>query len=253
MTNILFAVLALLISTQCLGANISLNEDERIVIAGEIKVGDYNKLIKFLKKDNLQFFLDSAVILNSPGGDIPETLKIANLMNKSHVTTAIKYGGSCFSSCFLLWAAGSKRLLNYESQLGVHPLDQSEWEYDETFPEERITKISKNAEAFLTKVGVPSSIINKMNQKPTYDYLIIDSDFLEKEGLGNTLYYQPNFLKAVEIKCGKAPSHKNPTNKTENDEPLVKDEEWDRCSRKVKKMIQSQSKTEISKLMFLSK
>jgi hypothetical protein len=59
---------------------------------------------------------------------------------------------------------------------------------------------------FFSDVGIPSLLVEKMNQTPPTDIYIVDTRWLIDHELDKAIAYQPAFLDVVEKKCGADPT-----------------------------------------------
>ena len=178
-------MLALLIawSTTSTAAEISA-VPEGISVSGQIVAGDYKRLATFVMRNpsRLNSFLEGALVLNSPGGNVDEAMKIANLLDRSFAATSVLRGTTCASSCFLLWAAGASRSLS--GTLGVHRLSLRSSSADIRDTEHVVRPAAQAIEAFLSRVGIPRRIVDKMTETAPSDLFMIDGRWLIEEELG---------------------------------------------------------------------
>jgi Clp protease len=91
-----------------------------ITIEGKLEKGDGQKFVAYYTRlaAKLRKPLTS-ITLNSPGGNIADAWKIGTIIQTTGATTQVR-GGTCASACFLIWAAGKRRLADPLSLLGVH-------------------------------------------------------------------------------------------------------------------------------------
>lgn len=188
------------------GANISIVKTESnnvLEISGAIEKGDYSKLKKLLldKKENFVAF-QRLVLLDSVGGDVQEALKIGELMRKNFSTTYVNADKVCFSSCFLIWAGSVKRIVNESAKLGVHRLALASKESSINKTEKLTSPMLSIVDTYLRKNGIPSKVIDRMNETSPSDIYLISQDWLIKEDLINSIEYQPSFIEVVEKECG---------------------------------------------------
>ena len=101
-----------------------------IVLSGEIKSGDAKKLRHVLTSNRKRTGSFRFLLLDSPGGDVAEALKIGELVKSALLSTTLTRladldnddGGSsrqCVSACFLVLVAGGERII-HRGRLGVH-------------------------------------------------------------------------------------------------------------------------------------
>ena len=188
------------------GAEISIVKTEYydvLEISGDIKNGDYKKLKNLLldKPENFVAF-QSLVQLDSIGGDVEEALKIGKLIKKNFSTTIVDVNKVCLSSCFLIWSGGVDRIYNQSAKLGVHRLALSSKEININKTEKLTTPISKKVDIYLKENGIPSKVIDRMNETSPSDIYLITSNWLIKEDLVNSMQSQPSFIEVVEKECG---------------------------------------------------
>lgn len=174
-----------------------------IEIVGEIQKGDAAKLANFILKDgNMSAFL-SMVFLDSPGGDVQEALKMSEILDVGFTQTVIEKDATCASACVYLWAAGSVRLM--VGQLGLHRLTTATASIDIRKTERATQKPATTVDAFLTKMGIPRKILEKMNETSSSDIYLIDPTWLAEEDLLNAVSYRPTFVDVSTRFCGADP------------------------------------------------
>lgn len=94
-----------------------------IQMVGEIKVGDADKLSKLIRsmpkmKNPHPACYQGAVLLNSEGGNVEEALRIGTAIRSSSFVTVVGTNDVCYSSCVLVLAGGSARLIG--GAVGIH-------------------------------------------------------------------------------------------------------------------------------------
>lgn len=96
---------------------LNVNKDLDVVIDGPILAGDDSKFRHIADTYGSKI---KSVILNSPGGSVPDGLRIAELIHSLELNTNIPEGDRCLSACFYLFSAGKQR--NADGALGVHQM-----------------------------------------------------------------------------------------------------------------------------------
>jgi len=134
-------------------------------LSGEIFKGDYDKVVAFLKAHHP--FLDS-FILNSPGGDADEGIRIGRLFRKYLIDTTayveVEDGENqfrCASACALIWFGG----VNRNWSVGVHRPRISDPMFRGLSPADASTayrQVLGRIAAYLEEMEVPKSIIELM-------------------------------------------------------------------------------------------
>lgn len=100
-----------------------------IALSGEIRTGDAQKLRAVLKSDKNRLGGDRFLLLESPGGDVGEALRIAEVVKAAMLTTTLVRMADldreqdirrrCVSACFLILLAGAERTVMWGT-VGVH-------------------------------------------------------------------------------------------------------------------------------------
>jgi len=80
-----------------------------VLLSGEILEGDAESLKTAIKTANDAGKLVSGVRLNSPGGNLLEALKLADVVRYAKVATNVSGNATCASACFLVYAAGATK------------------------------------------------------------------------------------------------------------------------------------------------
>jgi membrane-bound ClpP family serine protease len=88
---------------------------EGIYITGEIQLGDDAVFRRIADQ-----FTDAVVFLESPGGTVIPALEIGRLARERGYRTVVLAGGTCASSCALIWLAGTPRYLEPGGRVGFH-------------------------------------------------------------------------------------------------------------------------------------
>lgn len=156
-----------------------------IFLDGEIRPGDAEKLAKQLIQDRT--FI--RVMVNSPGGDLFEAMRLSELIERTYLIVRVNPSGYCISACFFLFLSGYERVavgpLNeigspMDSKIigavGVHrPYLKSPTGQAESL--ERQEKIIKQIREYLITRSVAQYLIDEMMSRPSTDvYWLTDRD-----------------------------------------------------------------------------
>jgi hypothetical protein len=90
---------------------------ETMYLHGEIEPGDTAKVYAAIRKNNRRL---RGVILNSPGGEVFEGIKLAAMMKHYQFDAGVAKGGVCASACFMVWSAGQTRYVYADSRVAIH-------------------------------------------------------------------------------------------------------------------------------------
>jgi hypothetical protein len=169
--------------------------------AGQIEVGDYQKI---------RDFLDSGVVmylqLDSNGGNIAEALKIGRLVRRNNLFTFVNEAPEmkvCFSSCFFIWAGGIYRS-GYPSIHRPYLPDNGLTKLSLSEADELYLDISESIEQFLydlrLKQHLPSDFVRVLMSTRPEDVFSM-RDFNE---MTPTLYehFEPHVEQFLLDKCG---------------------------------------------------
>lgn len=186
--KIALAVLAIfLCSTASHAADIyrtNLNKNiYEINIDGSIQKGDADNFIRLVLAKNDAVYL--WVGLNSNGGDVDESLKLASLVEQLRLRTKVKPQGICASACFFIWVVGEPHVAvsnpssQYLGVVGLHrPYLKNPQNESKSF--ETQARLQKNISDFLSAKFVPNRLIDLMMSKPSNDiYWLTRQDIAE--------------------------------------------------------------------------
>jgi hypothetical protein len=153
-------------------------ENKTIVsIIGEIAHGDADALKGAIKSANDSGRLVSGIRLNSPGGNLLEGSKLAEIVRFGKIATVIPDGAQCASACFIVFAAGDPKFVSYSAFVGVHGAS------DENGQETVAAGAATVSMARIVKdLGVPAPIIGKMVVTPPDQIVWLTPDDLRSMG-----------------------------------------------------------------------
>lgn len=177
-------------------------ERGHISITGQIESTDFDKFRKFLLDPDAILALLQGVSLDSPGGDVGAALRIGELLHLAHASVVVKESANCFSSCFLIFAGGSYRLVGSRATLGVHRL-RFEQKAGIAETEQMLATVGGSIEAYLRAAGIPERVIEKARETPPERIFKITSSWLVLNDLD--LQYRPAFIDVVVRDCGTEP------------------------------------------------
>lgn len=166
-----------------------------IELTGEIRDGDAQRLRSLLTADRSRIGTDRFLLLESPGGDIREALKVGEVVKSAMLITALvrladleadqRTKRRCVSACVLIFLAGSDRKAMW-GQLGVHRpyFDPSTYRTQEPAQIARSQLALEEAvRRYAGAHGVSDQLIGKMMAHSSKDvYWLSDSERSELEG-----------------------------------------------------------------------
>jgi hypothetical protein len=185
-----------------------------ITMTGEIKSGDAERLSAiFTKTEPLMknvYIYPNSLHLNSPGGDVSEAIRIADLVKTLGISVATSPDGNgvCASSCFLIYAAALERVatgidtLQTEgpkgnlSPLGIHrPFLRVPTEGPDGAQKQE--QVMSDMRAYLAKAGVGHTLIDKMMSRASNDIYWLNAE--DVRSLGE---FSPGVEEQLIAKCG---------------------------------------------------
>lgn len=177
-----------------------------ISLKGEIAEGDVDGVKSIIKSANDGGRRVSGIRLESPGGNILEATKLAEIIRFGRIAAVVPNGVKCASACFIVFAAGDPKYVSYSAFVGVHGAsDESGRETVEAGAATvTMAKIVKN-------LGVPSSIIGKMVVTPPDQIVWLTPDDLRS--MGTTMTGKPAQVPPSQSADGGQPMQLNPNAK----------------------------------------
>lgn len=176
-------------------------------ISGTIERGDKDQLSAWLQNSYaLGKPTPTAIVLNSPGGNLAEAISMAELIEKFMLITAVPSDRECHSACVFLFIAGAER--QHYGNLGIHrPYFRQQYFAGLPFEDAQLKyrELLNSASKWLEERHISPGIIEKMMQTPSNDI-----HFLQKEEIARHSITADEWLNA---KCGytdKLDKEKNP-------------------------------------------
>lgn len=169
MIRLTVAVMLALLSSAASAMEIKIIDDI-FTLSGEIRPGDYDRLIAYFKNDPHGFVNVNSISLDSPGGSVPEAMKLAKFIKETSRNTMVVEGARCMSACFFLLVAGGDRFLNENGKLGIHRpyYDPVGYKFlSPTKAREAYEKLDDVVRQFLTAVRIPDDIVRVMFSTPS--------------------------------------------------------------------------------------
>jgi hypothetical protein len=171
-------------------------DTDRIEITGEIRTGDYERLITLIKKEPKKFFDAGVVKIASSGGSVSEALKIAQLVERASLVTMVD--NICAGACFLVFISGDIRVAS-GSVLLHHPYLTAGYH---RAPRASKSSRQKNEDManlleHLKEHKVPAHLILPMMNSPSTEAHEITEDDMADMGL-----LSQRFENSVVMKCG---------------------------------------------------
>jgi hypothetical protein len=130
---------------------------------GPIVEGDAQKFLVFIKHiPQANSLLLFGFALHSPGGLITEAETITKMIRSIHGSrTIVGDGNICASACFLIFAAGQKKMVHYRGKIMVHATSSDE-QLENIAALAATTAMARDA----AELGVPASVIAKIVVTP---------------------------------------------------------------------------------------
>ena len=203
----IFSFVASFSISPCRAADIYADKS-KLYLNGEIRAGDAERMALALSKMPRASYLT----VNSPGGDIREALRLAQLVRRSRIGVLVSKGGYCVSACFFIYLEGYWRiaysaqedgtLLPFEKRqkrfgmVGIHrPYLKSTDGGVKSIQSQ--DDLMRAARSHLILKSIPQYLIDEMMGRPSNDiYWLKERDL---EALGE---HDPGVEEALIAKCG---------------------------------------------------
>ncbi len=168
-----------------------------ILYSGKIESGDADKLLGLMILNQRNSY--RSVVLNSPGGDVEEAIKVADLIKQLALTTKVANQGVCASACFFVWLSGDQRLAGVSGKhigrIGLHRPYQSNPSNNKSSIDKQIV-IQQIVSKYMQEQLVPTRLIDAMMNKPSNDLYWLKMADLDEIG-----EYQPGTEELYIKKC----------------------------------------------------
>lgn len=157
----------------------STDEKNRLYLTfeGPIEAGDTARVRGYVQSERFYFLHSHGLIIDSPGGDVEEAIRLANLVEELGLGVYVMKGGRCASSCFLVFASAPTRVSS--SQVIVHrpyfKMDGVDGSLGPAY-EEAYRQAFARVKAFLSDRLVPSYLIDLMMSKGSKSGYVLDLD-----------------------------------------------------------------------------
>lgn len=184
--------LGLLICLNSWGATFNVDDVGRMTLLGEIKPGDAEQAvsvilaIKPLMKDFYPH--PRELVVNSPGGDVREAIRMASFVKAAHMDVSVLAGGkgACASSCFFIYLAGQQRSASgidrvaregAEHSLGTLGIHRPYYSVSTGGPDaaKKQEDLMSTVADLLRQERVPQSMIDTMMAHPSNDIYWLNS------------------------------------------------------------------------------
>jgi hypothetical protein len=142
-------------------------------MSGEILPGDAARVLPWLIRLS-EGNIVPRLFLSSPGGNVLEAAKLANLIHETGMPVFVQAGDMCASACFLLFAASPSRHASPEAMIGVHSASLEGNENGVSLMLD--TAMARKARAF----GVPPDVIGRMVTTEPSDMAWLTADELRE-------------------------------------------------------------------------
>lgn len=177
-------------------------------LTGEIRSGDAERIASLVAQKKVV----GRLIINSPGGDLVEALRIGDLVNGLHIDVNVAKGGYCISACFFIFLEGYHRHATASNDDGtLRPKEKRDrWAgvvgihrpylkspTGDVAGVKRQEDVMRNVRGYLATKGVPQHLIDEMMARPSNDVYWLRPNDLNLVG-----EFSPGDEEAVIARCG---------------------------------------------------
>ena len=182
--NLVIALLALLMPGAVLAMDFTQSANG-ITLSGQIRAGDYERLLAHYRSTPEKFVTNQTFRLNSEGGSVLEAIKIAHFVKSTLRVTLVTADDKCLSSCFLILVAGGERIVS-DSRVGIHRPYYATEDFKVLRPaqaREAYVRADAEVRAFLAELRVPDEVVREMFATPSTDIkLFTEAEFNRRVG-----------------------------------------------------------------------
>jgi hypothetical protein len=185
-------------------AEISAYRPGFISVVGLITTGDADKLINVLR---MQKYGLGYIDLDSPGGDVAEAIKMAEIIKPLYPNVRVAPGRYCASACVFLWLVGTSREATAPenvqrlTKLGLKPAGTLGLHrpYLKNFDSvsNKQSEVMRQVQTYLESQMVPRRLVDLMMSRPSNDIYWLNSKDLQEFGS-----YRPEVEEFLINKCG---------------------------------------------------
>jgi hypothetical protein len=171
-----------------------------LAMNGKIEIGDYDKLLSFIRHNPYDTYFSLAVIkIQSNGGDLVEAIKIGGLLKS--LRGRVFAEKQCVSACFFILAMASTHSGDTATarSVGVHRPYFDREHFAKLSPsqaEAKYNALEKSAKEILVSAKVPQTLIDKMFSVPSSSVYWLSPE--EEAALGT---FSPGFEELVNANC----------------------------------------------------
>lgn len=183
-------------------------EGPSLYLNGEIRQGDAERLASLISQKKVVLRLR----INSPGGDLIEAMRLADLVKNAHIGVTVGNGGYCISACFFVFLEGYYRHATsarddgtlmpqamrerWSGVVGMHRPYLKSKNGDIASPQKQ-EEIMRRVREYLVSKSVAQHLIDEMMSRPSNDIY-----WLRARDLGLIGEYNPGVEEALISKCG---------------------------------------------------
>ena len=132
-----------------------------IELKGAIEVGDLDRLQEMAQPARKKAGPVIGLTMNSRGGDVAEADRISQFIAQKGWDVAVGARNICASACFLILAAGRRKLVHEDAYVGIHGASNKQGQQDQG----AMAATTFMARAF-KRLGVPENLVGRMVATP---------------------------------------------------------------------------------------
>ena len=138
-----------------------LNAMDVIEVNGSIEDGDLERLRDMAQPARQKAGPVTGIHINSRGGDVAEADRISKFILQKGWDVAVGARSICASACFLILAAGRRKLVHEDAYVGIHGASNKHGQQDQG----AMAATTFMARAF-KRLGVPENLVGRMVTTP---------------------------------------------------------------------------------------
>lgn len=185
-------------------------EKSSLNIIGEIRRGDAERVADAIAQQPRPWIF--RVIVNSPGGDINEAVRISDLVRGMRLAVYVANGGYCVSACFFIFLEGNYRAASLANEDGTLPpqAKRNNWPgvvgihrpylkspAGDLASAKLQEDVMRKVRGILASKSIPQHLVDEMMTRPSNDIYWLKRRDLEQIG-----EYDAGDEEALIAKCG---------------------------------------------------
>jgi hypothetical protein len=152
-----------------------------LFLDGDFEQGDAAAVRKAIRESRGALVV---AVLNSPGGNLAEALRVGRLLKDAGASTFVPSWATCASACFYAYAGGKTRYVGEGARIGVHQFSYTEAALEDANTTVRdAQELTAEINLYLMSTGVSPMVGTLAGTVPPNEMLFFDYEDLQVLGI----------------------------------------------------------------------